>query len=71
MLVSFGISIIQNLKPFGYVSTASTFIIFGAFLAITVYNIVYVVQTDDDLTEKLTYFNIGNFFAFCGLAFYT
>lgn len=71
MLVSFGISIIESLKPFGYVSITSTIIIVIAFVSITVYNLIYVMETGDDLSEKLTKFKIMNFFSFFGLAFYT
>ena len=71
MLVSFLISIIENLKPFGYVSITSTLVIIIAFVSITVYNLIYVIQTGDDLSEKLTSFKITSFFSFFGLAYYT
>ena len=71
MVVSFGISVIESLKPFGYVSVTSNLVIIVAFFSITVYNLIYVLETGDDLSEKLTTFKITNFFSFFGLAFYT
>lgn len=71
MFVSFGISIIESLKPFGYVSITSTFVILIGFISITAYNLFYVVTTTEDLSDKLTRFNVKGFFTFFGLAFYT
>lgn len=71
MLISFLIATIESLAPFGYVSVFSTFFILIAFVSITVYNLIYVIQTDTDLTERLTYTNFRGIFQFFGLAFYT
>lgn len=62
LIASILIISIESLKPFGYVSIFATFIILVGFISITTYNLIYVVSSEDDLSEKLTYFNISGFF---------
>lgn len=71
MLSSFMISFVESLRPFGYISIFSTFFILIAFVTITIQNMIFVVQTNQDLTDRLSYFNFKGFFSFFGLAFYT
>lgn len=70
-IVSVLITLIESLKPFGYVSILSTFIVILSLVTITIYNLSYVINTDDDLTQRLSEVNLKNFFSFVGLAFYT
>lgn len=42
-LIAIAISAIDSLRPFGYVSVFSTFVIIISFFSITVYNIKYVI----------------------------
>ena len=62
LVISLLISLIESLRPFGYVSIASTFIIMVAVISITIYNLIYIVNTNSDLTEPLTEFKIKNVF---------
>lgn len=75
LLAAFGLSIlistIQSLKPFGYISIASTFVIIIAVASITVYNVGFVLETRVDLGIRLTEFKIKNFFRFLGIGLYT
>lgn len=70
-ILSLMISLIQSLKPFGYISIASTFIIIIAISSITVYNLKFVVETPVNLSNRLKEFNMKKFFAFLGIGFYT
>lgn len=69
--VSVLISLIQSLKPFGYISLASTFIIILSLLSITIYNFNYIATTEEDLTMRIGDFQIKHFFSFLGIALYT
>lgn len=71
LIVSIFITLIESLKPFGYVSIFSTFIIILSVLSMTIYNLQYVAVTNEDLTDRLTEFKFSKIFSFIGLAFYT
>lgn len=70
-IVSVLISFIQSLKPFGYISLASTFIIILSLMSITIYNFNYIATTEEDLTSRIGNFQINHFFSFLGIALYT
>lgn len=71
LILSLIISLIESLKPFGYISIASTFIIILAIFSMTVYNLYFLFTTDLDLTIRLGKYNIKNFLTFLGVSFYT
>ena len=50
LILSLLISLIQSLKPFGYISIASTFIIILAIFSMTIYNLYFVFNTDVNLS---------------------
>lgn len=70
LIMAVGISAIESLKPFGYVSVASTFIIVISFFSIAIYNMKFIVTTHIDMTDRITDFWMSKIFQFIGLAFY-
>lgn len=70
-IFSIFISLIQSLKPFGYISIISTIVIMIAIVSITVYNMKFILHTDINLGPRLGEFNIRNFFTFLGIGLYT
>jgi len=53
LIFSVLIGLIQSLKPFGYVSLISTIFIVIALISITLYNVGYIFDTEDDLRPRL------------------
>ena len=70
-VVSVIISLVQSLRPFGYISIASTVIIIISLLSLSVYNFHFIATTKEIMKERWTFFNIKNFFSYLGIALYT
>ena len=71
MILSFFISLIESLKPFGYISIASTLVIIISILSITLINLDFLFTTKIDLSYRLGHVDFSGLLSFIGIAFYT
>lgn len=65
------ISLVESLKPFGYISIVATIVVILSVFSITTYNLIFLFQTNIDLTNRLGHFNFPGFLSFLGIALYT
>ena len=65
------ISLVESLKPFGYISVISTLVVIISLFSITVYNLDFIINTDIDLSVRLGHVNFKGFLSFLGIALYT
>ena len=65
------IALIESLKPFGYISIASTCVIIIGLASITFYNVEFLLTTEIDLKVRINQFHIEHVLSFLGIALYT
>ena len=71
LILALFIALIDSLKPFGYISIISTFVIIITIISITGYNFFFIFEDDSlNFYDRITYTNPLGFFSFLGIALY-